>query len=385
MGTKTSIEWAANLDGSPGATWNPVRGCSRISEGCRNCYAERMAARFSRDADWSPELGVSDPFRKADPFYGFASMTPSGPRWTGKVELVPDALEIPLRRKKPTVYFVNSMSDLFHETLPDEAIDQVFAVMALCPQHRFICLTKRAARMCEWFLRLQRSADGWLAHLCENEPQKKHSFTPSDVLNVRWLHATFSQGAAFPYGPWPLPNVILGVSCEDQAAADERIPHLLATPAACRMVSLEPLLGPIDLHRVRGNFARHALSAVNYPSGKPWIDWAIVGGESGPGARPMHPDWARSLRDQCTAASVPFFFKQWGEWLPGTQYEQVHYDADPEDDSRFRCMDWDGEQYFDSPGQWMDEIDDAAVFRLGKKLAGRLLDGRVWDERPEML
>lgn len=321
---KTSIEWTEQ-------TWNPLRGCSPISEGCRNCYAERVAARFSGDL----------PFGKPGPFSKFASMSPSGPRWTGRVELIPDMLDIPLRRRKPTTYFVNSMSDLFHESLPDEAIDRVFAVMALCPQHRFICLTKRAARMAEWATAKRRH------FICEYKP----NYSVSRLM--------------------PFENVILGVSCEDQAAADERIPHLLMTPAACRMASLEPLLGPIDLKRIPGPpdlyrrpQMQNALTGwagndSGVSVGLPRLDWVIVGGESGPGARPMHPDSARSLRDQCTAAGVSFFFKQWGEWLPAGQ------DGAPGDNQVLNCLD--------------------CEIRVGKKAAGRLLDGRVWDERPGLL
>lgn len=324
---KTSIEWTEHV-------WNPIRGCSRISEGCRNCYAERIAARFSAngETDQSGEVVLS-----AGPFAGFASMTPSGPRWTGKVELVPDALEIPLKRKKPTTYFVNSMSDLGHEALSDEDVYRVFAVMEQCRQHIFIVLTKRAQRMAK---------------------------------TVAAIYGGANMG-------YILPNVILGVSCEDQAAADERIPHLLATPAACRMVSLEPLLGPIDLERIDVG-TLNALDGIDFEiiSGPqvPAIDWVIVGGESGPGARPMHPDWARSLRDQCTAAAVPFFFKQHGEWMP------IFTGIDPSKNDP-RCRIHEGFTFPRNDGEKIGQH----MWSVGKKVAGRLLDGCVWDERPEVL
>ena len=336
-----------------------------------------MAARFCWGID--PKDVPSGALVAPDePFFGFATRTPQGPRWTGRVELVPDALEIPLKRRKPTTYFVNSMSDLFHEALADDAIDRVFAVMALCPQHRFICLTKRAARMawyCEEGVPAQATAD--LADALGLQPRCIRPI-PHLPPGRQW---------------WPLPNVTLGVSCEDQAAADERIPHLLRTPAACRMVSLEPLLGPIDLKawltsadakRAYSYILReHQMDPATIPAHlriRPAPDWVIVGGESGPGARPMHPDWARSLRDQCTAAGVPFFFKQWGEWQNGS-------------DKR-----WNGsivlsdgtvhpENYAptgDLRNRW-PEFKPTMMARVGKKVAGRLLDGRVWDERPGVL
>ena len=322
---KTTIEWTE-------ATWNPVRGCSRLSEGCRNCYAERMAARFARSdmgpAEWTARKEGGD----LPPFHGFAHTTPFGPRWTGRVELIPDMLDIPLRRRKPTTYFVNSMSDLFHEALPDEVIDRVFAVMALCPQHRFQVLTKRATRMREY---LGTGA--------------RH--TPiMDAMNAGWN----VRAAALR---WPLPNVWLGVSVEDQVTADERIPHLLQTPAAVRFVSAEPLLGEINFRWARWEpFVPGRW--VNHLDGLRRLDWVIVGGESGPEARPMKAAWAQSIRDQCVDAKVPFFFKQWGEWLPGMQ---------------------DGAQVLG--GQHVNASDEP--IRVGKKAAGRLLDGRTWDEMPE--
>lgn len=268
MASNSKIEWTD-------ATWNPVRGCTRVSEGCRNCYAERMAARGLPGLN-SPKTGDS-----------FAIMTASGPHWTGKVELIESALKIPLRWRKSRRIFVNSMSDLFHESLSDDAIDRVFAVMALCPQHAFQVLTKRAERMRGWTDRLQKMADDWKPHT------KRGEFTPSDVLNFKHMHRTFGRGPAFPYKPWPLSNIWLGVSVEDQKNLD-RIKHLRNTPAAVRFLSLEPLLEDLGDLNLDG------------------IHWVICGGESGPGARPMHPGWVRSVRDQCAAASVPFFFKQWG-------------------------------------------------------------------------
>jgi protein gp37 len=276
MGSKSKIEWTE-------ATWNPVRGCSRVSPGCVNCYAERMAAR---------ELpGMNSP-TTGEPF---ALMTPSGPRWTGKVELIPHMLDIPLRRKKPTTYFVNSMSDLFHESLPDEAIDRVFAVMALCPQHTFQVLTKRAQRMQEYASDTNIHGMG-MGH---------------DV--VLRIAASANCAPAAIRKTWPLPNVWLGVSAEDQQRADERIPLLLQTPAAVRFISLEPLLGPVDLFAAAKGFTcagtddsrEHPLRG---------IDWVIVGGESGPGARPCDVAWIRSIVKQLGARWARLRNKDPDEW-----------------------------------------------------------------------
>ncbi len=289
---KTSIEWTD-------VTWNPVRGCSRVSEGCRNCYAERMAARFSEP----PPLGDA-------PFYGYAEMTPQGPRWTGRVELIPSKVDEPLRWKRPCRVFVNSMSDLFHEALTDDAIDQVFAVMALAIKHTFQILTKRPERMRRYF---SGAANG--------------ATRESAVASSMDQPSAFSlpRGRSFPRFPagWPLPNVWVGVSCEDQQRADERIPLLLQTPAAVRFVSLEPLLSAVDLTAetmTHCNFTaenpvagecEHGL-ACRERSYLDYLDLIIVGGESGPNARPCDVRWIRSIVQQCREAGVPCFCKQLG-------------------------------------------------------------------------
>lgn len=254
----SKIEWTDRSD------WNAIRGCTRASEGCRNCYAEGIAARFS-----APD----------QPWHGFAEMTANGPRWTGKVGLMEDRLTLPLRWRKPCRIFVNSMGDLFHESVPDEWIDRVFAAMALAPQHTFIVLTKRAKRMREYLIDIL-------------EDQQDCRIEAIADAAGRMMEDGDNAHDAVVNMTLPLPNVHLGVSCEDQGRADERIPALLETPAAVRFVSAEPLLGPINF--------RHRL------------DWIICGGESGPGARPMHVEWARSIREQCAAAGVPFFMKQLG-------------------------------------------------------------------------
>jgi len=280
-------------------TWNPVRGCSRVSEGCRNCYAERMAARFCGEGK---------------PFAGFAkgvaprdSLDRSGGRrrgWTGRVELIESKLAEPLKWRKPQRVFI-SMSDLFHETLPDEAIDQVFAVMALAPRHTFQILTKRAERLLAFFDRRMR--DVTIADAAKVLHTRVLPFAlPSEaIFDARRV----ALGQPWQINQWPLPNVWLGVSCEDQATADARIPQLLQTPAALRFVSLEPLLGPIDL-RLCEEFP--GADGGTYEDARHGISWVIVGGESGPKARPCDVSWIRSIRDQCKTAGVPCFVKQLG-------------------------------------------------------------------------
>ena len=246
MSGPSSIEWTEH-------TWNPVRGCSRVSPGCEHCYAERFESR-GLTSQRSPTTGEA-----------FAIFRPGGPHWTGRVELIPEMLNVPLKRKKPTMYFVNSMSDLFHEKLTAKEIYRVFAVMEQASWHTFQILTKRAALMLEV---------------------------------MREIYGSANMG-------YVLPNVWLGVSVENQKYADERIPLLLQTPAAVRFISAEPLLGPIDFKRLKmGNDLR----LVN-------LDWVIVGGESGPRARPCDIAWIRSIRDQCKAANVPCFVKQLGSHI----------------------------------------------------------------------
>jgi protein gp37 len=249
MSDRSAIEWTE-------ATWNPVTGCTEVSEGCDHCYAKTFAERWRGIPGHAYEQGFD-------------------------LKLWPGRLDIPLRWKRPRRVFVNSMSDLFQDGVPDEFIREVFAVMAGTPRHTYQVLTKRPGRMAS-FLRLWRE------------------------LAVR-----------------PLPNVWLGTSVETQKWADVRIPQLLRAPAAVRFLSCEPLLGPLNLAG-----AGH----LDVKDSGATIDWVIAGGESGPGARPMDPVWVRSLRGQCAAAGLAFFFKQWGGRTP--------------------------------------------------KAGGRELDGRTWDEMP---
>lgn len=371
MGDDTGIEWTD-------ATWNPIVGCSIVSPGCTNCYAMKMAARLEA-------MAVADKSRWTEPrsgeerlahYLGTTRRVNGTAVWTGEVSLAPDRIMTqPLRWKRPRRIFVNSMGDLFHEDVPDEWIDRVFAVMACAPQHTFQVLTKRSARMRAWF-ELNDDGDDRLVKVAQAAGRlMEDGDTALDVTMT---------------GPWPLPNVWLGVSAERQQEADERIPDLLATPAAVRFVSAEPLLGEIDLADItwpkdRPSFpvtddiseARTALRVVEGVR----LDWVIAGGESGPDARPMHPDWARSLRDQCAAAGVPFFFKQWGEW-------EVLWDRDRDD------PDWRTDYTLNlaegRERRWLN-LDGGRGFhgyrfvvmsRVGKRRAGRMLDGRTHDGMP---
>ena len=365
MAEHTHIEWTD-------ATWNPITGCSIVSPGCTNCYAMTLAGtRLAHHPSRS----------------GLTITTKAGPVWTGEVRFNEAWLDQPLRWRRPRMIFVCAHGDLFHESVPDEWIDKVFAVMALSPQHTFQVLTKRAGRMREYLAStgVNRSHAVWRAMVGEAK-----TIDAGHVLDSWYGGPSASQ--------WPLPNVWLGVSAERQIEADERIPDLLATPAAVRFVSLEPLLGPIDLSRIESN-PKWQPSITNALNGErrarqgngsigcrfdSKIDWVIVGGESGKGARPMHPDWARSLRDQCTSAGVPYFFKQWGEWGPGAEL-----DADISARKVYR-----GEiQTLQIPGSrdvklCIPTLDDDSLGpaltleRYGKARAGRTLDGRLWSQIP---
>lgn len=382
----TKIEWT-HRPGTTGVSWNPIRArnkatggvghfCVHVSAGCANCYAERMQKRL-----------FNNPIRYAA-------------QDREKVEIFLDDMILtnPLRWKKPRTIFICSMTDLFGEWVEDAWLDSIFAVMALCPQHTFIVLTKRPARMRDYFCTDDLAERWWEAGdimACEINLPEGHGGNP-------YLNA--GKGKT----PIPLPNVWLGVSVEDQTAADLRIPDLLATPAAVRFLSIEPLLGPIDCrwtdwaHKATGESYRQYLEregGANEYEGLRKIDWLIIGGESGPGARPMHPDWARSLRDQCGAAGVPFFFKQWGEWLPLGQSGFHYWSAANMAKKGVRNRRWLGHAHFNDgnsgpethsigPVETQDFLTagkhmSTLCVRIGKKAAGALLDGREWREWPK--
>ena len=272
MSDKTGIAWT-------NATWNPVTGCTKVSQGCKHCYAEREWGRLSAN-------------QTATAYYG---------RTFTDVACHEDRLDQPLRRKKPRMIFVNSMSDLFHEDVPDTFIDRVFAVMALAEKHTFQVLTKRPERMLRWF-----------------DPgfdNREHAVGQA----MREIGAARGgEDAGLP--EWPLPNVWLGVSVEDQATADERIPPLLQTPAAVRWVSAEPILGRIDLEHVQLDEDTYynaltgdslMLSRTIIPM-ENTLSWVVCGGESGNSARALDAHHLRPLIKQCQKAGTPVFVKQLG-------------------------------------------------------------------------
>lgn len=330
MGDKTGIQWTD-------ATWNPVVGCAHVSPGCGNCYAAREAAgRLS---------GLPE-------YEGLAVRGVNGvPRFTGEVRTLADRLDQPMRWRRPRRIFVNSMSDLFHPYVPTQFIVQVFDVMANCPRHTFQVLTKRPGRM--------------------------------KVFVTKYVNGEFGERAGYPVGV--LPNVWLGVSIESDQYV-WRANLLRDTPAAVRWISAEPLLGPLDHLTLNG------------------IDWLVVGGESGPGARPMHPEWVRDLRDRCAARTawsdpmqtsgapveyddpVAFVFKQWGEWAPRGPLTEGSL---PVDNDRTLILHTHGNVRGRAGGSLTNHLSpfagpgyDEVMERVGKRSAGRLLDGRTWDEYP---
>lgn len=299
MGTK--IEWAEE-------TWNPIVGCSKVSPGCDNCYAEGMANRLA---------GIPQATNK------YSNVIWDG-KWSGTTSFDESALEKPFQWKKPRTIFVSSMGDLFHSTISFKSISKVFSVTQKCPQHTFLILTKRPATMWRYFQHV---------------------------------------GITHPYL-----NVWLGVTAENQEQADKRIPILLSIPAAKRFVSIEPMLGPISFRWAKWKeLNREQGGITNELDGLRMLDWVICGGESGPGARPMHPYWARLIRDQCIITNVPFMFKQWGEWA------FIHY--------------IDGKKSFINltPNKNKEVILHDPMInmrRVGKKKAGRELDGKIWNQKP---
>lgn len=279
MGGKSSIEWTD-------ATWNPVTGCDRVSPGCDNCYALALAPRLKA-------MGQRRYQKDGDP-------KTSGPGFG--VTMHPDKLSEPLRWTKPRRIFVNSMSDLFHAEVEDWFIASVFAVMAATPHHTYQILTKRPQRM----RRLASNPAAMFEHLPDSVFMETF-----DTASVRG-HIDVSSGTHLLGARWPLPNVWLGVSVESQEWA-WRIDLLAKTPAAVRFLSVEPMIGPVDLEPWLWEEAGPEWAGKN-PSRD--IGWVIVGGESGPNHRPIDPDWVRSLRDRCVDALCPFFFKQWGGRTP---------------------------------------------------------------------
>jgi protein gp37 len=307
---KTSIEWATD-------TWNPVRArrtsdgkagwhCEKISAGCAHCYAETFNGRRL------PGGGTGLAYTKHS-------------RVAAETYLDEPVLRQPLSWRKPRRAFVCSMTDLFGEWVPDEQIDRVFAVMALAQQHTFMVLTKRAERMREYLSRT-RGPENVLSRVLRaaRDIPKPRGCTVPDTLG------------------WPYPKVWLGVSVEDQAAADERVPHLLQTPAAVRFLSVEPLLGSVELRDREYDITWLSRQSLNGQT-RPTLDWVIVGGESGPGARPCYVEHVRSVVEQCRAAGVACFVKQLGARC----YSMPYRGSDRK---------WTPEEALDSNGEEIEEL-----------------------------
>lgn len=333
---KTKIEWATH-------TWNPVAGCSKVSEGCLNCYAERI--HTIRYKAWQDGWKAA-PVQYHEPFE--------------KVQIMRDRWGEPIHWRKPHRVFCCSMSDLFHEDISEATIMALLSIMENANSkrmkagkvpHTFMLLTKRAERM-------------------------------KRVVN-RWFKQ-FTDAGTQPDGA---KHIWFGVSVENQKAVTERVPHLLAIRAPVpiiRFVSVEPLLGPIDLRYIHlgrgviydalaGETLNPQTGSKIQPGTGSRINWVIVGGETGPGARPMHPDWVHSLLDQTLEAPdyIPFFFKQWGEWFPREQWE---FNPDlilPDDD-----------EYEHDP-KTLILNNHTVMHRVGRRKAGHLLDGMEWQDWPE--
>lgn len=313
----TAIEWT-HRPGTKGESWNPIRArdratgrvgwhCTHASDGCRNCYAERLNLN---------RRGLA---------YGTGLAYKPGHEKDVEIFLDDATLSQPLRWRSPRTIFVCSMTDPFGAFVPDATIDRIFAIAALCPQHTFIVLTKRSVRMRDYLAHPAASV-----RIYDIVMDMVIVEGVSAVLTTRDTHAIAPPGNKVMLGQWPLPNVWMGVSAERQQEWDERTADLKATPAAIRFVSGEPLLGPIV-----GDMAG--------------LCWVITGGESGPEARPSNPQWFRDLRDQCAAAHVPFFFKQWGAWVSVSEVA--------------------------GDGPHFKFEDGRTVRRLTKRAAGRTLDG----------
>lgn len=364
MSGKSKIEWTER-------TWNPVTGCTKVSTGCKYCYAERQFPRMKH-------------------MPGYEGRT------FKDVAIHDDRMNIPLKRKKPTVYFVNSMSDLFHEDLPlcgdgsGYDVHDIIEMMRDTPQHFYQILTKRPERVLEYAKLAEELFADEVRNIAGGIPHE-----------VRW---------SFP------DNVALGVSAEDQDTFDKRIPLLLQFPVITKFVSLELLLGPIkDIEMYLNHFktghvpngphghADRINGKLVWPNGEcpmpayggnDWcgcgIDWVIVGGESGPKARPMHPQWVRDLRDRCKGTHTPFFFKQWGEWSPTDSDDGVSmnrlavFNRLDNGDAPMYLKDLETEQRKED---WVDSHDpnDVWMYKVGKEEAGHLLDGKEYREYPAIM
>ncbi|WP_372400758.1 phage Gp37/Gp68 family protein (plasmid) [Azospirillum sp. HJ39] len=380
MGDNCTIEWVAALAKQRNAipaSLNPIRGCSRLSEACRNCYAAGIAHRFGHKGN-----GI---------WAGLTDLDPDGtPRFNGTLRWVPEVLTTAINAKRSRVYFVCDMSDLFHARVDQDWIDQVFAMMALCRHHHFLLLTKRPDRMRRY---LTARETPYRINRCLYRLGGQSNRAGDQHFALKVLDE--SDKDRLP--DWPLPNVWTGATVEDQAEADERVADLMLCPSVRRYLSVEPMLGPVDLTRIvldeceatflhdprltRARFTLNALTGAQSLRLPP-LDWVICGGESGPKARPISRRWVRELQEQCTSAGRPFFFKQWGEWEPAGMCPAGTA-------GRFAFGDYDFDrtcfhQVEGYPRQFDMFGARAVMKRVGKKASGRLLDGRTWDEVPEV-
>ena len=362
------------------ATWNPTGGCSPVSPGCDHCEALQTVSQLAR-------MGGKGGAR----YTGLTTMGRSGLQWTGEIRVRADVLAWPLLQRTPRRILVDSLSDLFHEKLAIETIDALHAVITVAHWHRFLVLTKRAGRMRAYYAdpqtpsRIALAIDSLATTVLPSLGSRPRSRSDGSVsatpvartrsAGVRQFWAAglsrivrhladpkIGESSVVGLEPWPLPNLWPGVSVEDQERID-RIGDLLQTPAVHSWACFEPLFGPIrpdvvpigegyldallgDRYRLDGRGRR---APIPGPAWRP-LDWVVAGGETGPGARPTDPEWVRGLRDRCVGAGVPFLFKQWGQWAPAAD----------------------------------DEFGQTMV-RRGRRAAGRLVDGRSWDETPAAL
>lgn len=302
---KSKIDWTEH-------TWDVTGGCNKYATGCADCWALRSVWRLAHH----PMCG--------ERYKGLVEKTKSGLQWTGKIKLFDDMLEVPLKRKKPTRYFVDSKADLFHELVPDWLIGDVFETIRKTPRHIYYILSKRVERMADVAkVLIKGHGQGYFNH-------------------VFWI-----------------------TSISTQADADKNIPIALQIPGK-KGLSIEPMIEGIDLWDAHYQYPDNSLgSAFGWGNG---VNWIVVGGESGPKARPLHPDWVRSIRDQCQAAGVPFYFKQWGAWMPVFPMEDNFPSCGNAPEGNYKTHDWDDYSY---------------SLSVGKKKAGHLLDGKEYREYPK--
>ena len=303
---ESAIEWLWPK-GFKGMAWNPITGCTKTSPGCANCYAETMSIRFQGVQGYGGNYLAGQPGQAAILFHE-------------------DRLQQPFHWKNPRCVFVNSVSDLFHEDVPFEWVEKILAVIALNPQHLFLALTKRPERMLEYFTMDRGISDVQSEVMAMAEAKfgivwDARGSNPANYRPRPWNPESLARRRAFP--GWPLPNLWLGTSVENQHFADIRLPILRRVPAAVRWASVEPMLGAIDFSKHFERFDSQGRNVTGIP--RMWdeddttsIDWAVFGGESGPGARPMHPGWLYQGIQVADAAGIPVFFKQWGNWRPRT-------------------------------------------------------------------